>query len=178
MERQWELAGGGRLSCREEGPRVLLRADGPEDGAGLYKVWLRGGDRGRVLLGTLTPEGGRLSLKRTMTRTELERQDCWPITGGERVLAFAFSRQREPWQVWAGEELPTRDPVLRGCLAPGRGLLFRRTGEGFQLAQFLDEGRPLALAPLGCMARGRQEGGRPLLIWSFDRQGWPLGNPH
>ena len=98
MERQWELAGGGTLCCQEAGERVALRADCPADGAGLYKVWLHSGGNGRFLLGTLTPEGGRLCLRRTVTRAELERRHCWPVTGGERVLAFAFSGQAGPWR--------------------------------------------------------------------------------
>lgn len=57
MERQWELAGGGTLCCQEAGERVVLRADCPADGAGLYKVWLHSGGNGRFLLGTLAPEG-------------------------------------------------------------------------------------------------------------------------
>ena len=178
MERQWELAGGGTLCCQEVGERVVLRADCPADGAGLYKVWLHSGGNGRFLLGTLAPEGGRLCLRRTVTRAELERRHCWPVTGGERVLAFAFSGQAGPWQPWRGEHLPTKDPVLRSCLTAGPGLLFRRMGEGFQMAQFLDDGRPLALAPLFCMAWGGQEQGHPLLIWSFDSQGWPVINRH
>ena len=46
------LEGGGTLSLREDGPRVHTEARRQNDGQGLYKVWLRGGGKGRLLLGT------------------------------------------------------------------------------------------------------------------------------
>ena len=62
------LEGGGTLSLREDGPRVHTEARRQNDGQGLYKVWLRGGGKGRLLLGTLVPEGGELVLSRTLSR--------------------------------------------------------------------------------------------------------------
>ena len=57
---------------REDGPRVHTEARRQNDGQGLYKVWLRGGGKGRLLLGTLVPEGGELVLSRTLSRRTLE----------------------------------------------------------------------------------------------------------
>lgn len=41
----WNMEGGGTLSLEEEGLRVHLRAVCPDDGRGLYKVWVRGAGR-------------------------------------------------------------------------------------------------------------------------------------
>ena len=43
LEQRIALAGGlGSLTLREEGPRLWARAELPDDGRGLYKVWLTG----------------------------------------------------------------------------------------------------------------------------------------
>lgn len=174
METRWTLEGGGELFCREEDGRLHFRARGPAASDGLYKVWLWGRAGGRTLLGTLTPDGSAQTLTRTLFREELERAGCWPAAGGERLLAFPFRRPAGGWQPLSGGEVRSEDPVLRGCLSRGEGLLFRRRGEGFQLAQSFGGGQPVALAPLFCLARAAREGERPLLVWSFDRRGWPV----
>lgn len=47
----------GVVTVRQEGEQALCQAMGPLEGYGLYKAWLRGAG-GKVLLGTLIPEGG------------------------------------------------------------------------------------------------------------------------
>ena len=94
MEQRMEMAGGGTLLLRQEGPRVRLEAERPADGKGLYKVWLHGDRGGKLLLGTLVPEGGCLRLSRTLSVGELERAGCWPGFRVEAPLAFAFSGER------------------------------------------------------------------------------------
>ena len=178
METRWTLEGGGELSCREEDGRLRFRALCPAAEDGLYKVWLLGGNGGRVLLGTLVPEGGGQTLTRTLFRGELIRAGCWPLTGARRAMAFSFQAGSDGWRPLKEGDVHTEDPVLRECLSRGEGLLFRRWGEGFQLAQPLGAGRPVALAPLFCLARAVREGERPLLVWSFDRRGWPVGDRH
>ena len=174
METRWTLEGGGELFCREEDGRLRFLARGPAASDGLYKVWLRGGNGGCVLLGTLVPERGVQTLTRTLSRDELIRADCWPPAGGRRAMAFSFQAGSGGWRPLKEGDVRTEDPVLRGCLSRGEGLLFRRRGEGFQLAQSLGPGRPVVLAPLFCLARAAREGERPLLVWSFDRRGWPV----
>ncbi len=174
METRWTLEGGGELFCREEDGRLRFLARGPAASDGLYKVWLLGGNGGCVLLGTLVPEGDGQTLTRTLFRDELIRAGCWPPAGGRRAMAFSFQAGSGGWRPLREGDVRTEDPVLRGCLSRGEGLLFRRRGEGFQLAQSLSPGRPVALAPLFCLARPAREGERPLLVWSFDRRGWPV----
>ena len=57
----------GVLLRREEGLHTVFAADCP-GGAGVRKVWLRGEGGASLLLGTLTPENGRVA------RSGLERQ--------------------------------------------------------------------------------------------------------
>ena len=85
------MRGGGTLTLRREGARVRMEAERPEDGQGLYKVWLHGDHGGKLLLGTLVPEQGRLMLRRTLSVDALERAGCWPQFWAAAALAFSFS---------------------------------------------------------------------------------------
>ena len=127
------MEGGGTLSLEEEGLRVHLRAVCPDDGRGL---WVRGRG-GSLLLGTLTPENGRLALSRTLSRSTLGQAGCWPVTGGNTVLVFPFTEQSEEGEPWRPEPDPARlcrDPLLRllqragGGGAPVGSPLFRSKG--------------------------------------------------
>lgn len=171
MERQEiELDGGGTLTFWEDGTLVHMQARRPDDRRGLYKVWIHGVG-GRLLLGTLVPEGGELRLRRRLSRGQMERERCWPVVGGEVVLAFSFGQDG-----WQSEEHPERlvnDVVLRQALK-GKNMLLRQTGSGFFLSAAFDTGRPFPLAPLFCLSKveGGQQGRR--LIFSFDREGNPV----
>ena len=168
-----EMRGGGTLEVRPEGLRVRFLARRPEDGRGLYKVWLHGDRGGKLLLGTLVPQGGQLVLTRTLSLGELERAGCWPRLRARCDLAFPFAGGREEGG-WICEERPERllaDPVLRAAV-PGP-MLCRRGAEGFSLAAPFRPERPLPLVPLVCLARPEQWGGRLRLVWDFDRDGTP-----
>ena len=90
MERRFSLADGqGALTLREEGGRVVLRAELPDDRRGLYKGWLTGTDGRRYPLGTFLPEHGQLTLQRTLSLSELQRQGVWPPLGAETALSFS-----------------------------------------------------------------------------------------
>lgn len=171
LERQeFQLKGGGKLTLWEEGALVHMQAARSNDGRGLYKVWLHG-QGGRLLLGTLAPEGDGLRLRRRLTRSELERGGCWPVTGGETVLAFAFEVDK-----WLREERPERlvtDVVLRRALG-GQTMLLRRRKNGFCLAAPFDIGRPFPLTTLFCLAKPERVEGRSYVVFSFDREGNPV----
>lgn len=167
-----EMRGGGVLRLRQEGPRLHIEAERPEDGRGLYKVWLHGDQGGKLLLGTLAPEGGRLRLRRTLTVSALERAGCWPQLRAAAVLAFSFQEQGKDG--WYCERQPGQlvsDPVLKGQLESS--MLCRREKEGFSLASPFRTDRPVPLTALICLARVERWSGKPHLVWSFDRKGIP-----
>jgi len=122
------------------------------------------------VVGTLTPEGQELGLKRTLSLLELERAGCWPPAGGEALLAFPFSGEGK----WYCEERPREllhDPILReGMKGP---MLCKKEKEGFLLAAPFRTDSPLPLEPLACLARLERLEGKPHLVWAFDWQGHP-----
>lgn len=158
------------MTVREEGQLVQLQASRPDDGRGLYKVWVRGMG-GRLLLGTLAPEEGKLRLYRRIARKQLECSGCWPIIGGETVLAFSFEQSQ-----WSREAHPERlvgDAVLRKALN-GQSVLLRRREGGFCLAMPFDPVRPFPLTALFCLGEIRRVEGREQALFSFDRAGVPV----
>lgn len=164
---------GGWLTARQEGPRVHMEAERPADGKGLYKVWLRGDQGGRFLLGTMAPEDGALRLRRTLSVSALEQAGCWPQFRAEAPLAFPFASRNT--QTWYCEQHPERllsDPALREQI-PGP-MLCRRGEEGFSLSAPLRTDRPFPLTALFCLARPERREGRLYLVWPFDREGQPL----
>jgi len=171
MEQRLAMAGGGSLSWRQEGSRVLLQAERPADGKGLYKVWLCRGGKDCFLLGTLMPEGGSLRLLRSVPRQELERAGCWPPEEARAAMVFAFRTD----EGWHREDRPGnrfRDPVLGSSLS---GPMLCRTGpEGFWLAAPYRADAPVPIPPLVCLARVGMVEGRPHWIWQFDPSGQPV----
>lgn len=175
-QREIQLRGGGQLTLWEEGQLVQLvqlQASRPDDGRGLYKVWIRGMG-GRLLLGTLVPEGECLRLRRRVSRIQLERSGCWPVTGGESVLAFSFDHAQ--WCKEAHPERLVRDVVLCRVLN-GQTLLLRRREGGFCLAAPFDQSRPFPLNPLFCLSEIRRVEGGLHAVFYFDREGVPIA-PH
>ena len=174
MEQILNMQGGGTLTLHREGNQIHMEARRPEDGRGLYKVWLTGLGGGRLLLGTLAPEGGGLALRRTLSVSQLERAGCWPLEGAQAPLAFPFSDvQRWYWEPRPQEMIS--DPILKEQL---RGpVLCSRSREGFSLAVPLRTDAPVTLNALICLAKVERLEGRPHLVWSFDREGRPR-RPH
>lgn len=173
MDRRMEMRGGGSLTFRQEGPRVHLEAERPEDGRGLYKAWLRGSRGGKLLLGTLAPENGRLYLRRTLSLDALERAGCWPDFRAEALLSFPFSSGRSG-EGWYCEQHPERlltDPELK--MQARHPMLCRRSGEGFLLAAPFRTDAPVALPGLFCLASVERWNGQAHLVWRFDGSGWP-----
>lgn len=166
------LAGGGQLSIQDEGGMVCFEATCPDDRRGLYKVWLNG-EGGRMLLGTLVPEGGSLRLCRRVSKAALTQGGCWPVTGGECILAFAFEQGMGEWAQENHPERLFKDDSLRR-MAAGRSMLLRREKEGFCLGAQFDPRRPFPLPALFCFARVGKVQGQHYALFSFDREGNPL----
>ena len=169
MTERFTLDGGGQLTTQQDGMLVRCEATRPNDGRGIYKVWLAGA-AGTVLLGTLAPEGDTLRLCRRVSRDSLERAGCWPIEGGRCVLAFSF--QRSQWAVEPAERRMT-DPVLRRS-AQGMSALVHEEEDGFRMALPFDCTHPFGLVPAFCFARVEPVRGQMCAVFAFDRQGRPL----
>ena len=172
MEERLVMRGGGTLALRQEGTKVQLQAERPSDGRGLYKVWLHGDQGGKLLLGTLAPEGGVLRLRRTLSVGALERAGCWPQFWAEAPLAFPFAVQEGG--SWYCEQHPERlmeDLVLKGQVTGP--MLCRRDRDGLSLAAPFRPDAPAPLSALLCLARVERWNGRPHLVWSFDQEGRP-----
>ena len=170
MEQILNMQGGGTLTLHREGNQIHMEARRPEDGQGLYKVWLTNRAGGRLLLGTLAPEGEGLALRRTLSVSELERAGCWPLEGVQAPLAFPFSAAER----WYCEQRPQDlvcDAVLKEQIKGP--MLCRREREGFSLAVPLRTDAPVTLNALICLAKVERLEGRPHLVWSFDREGRP-----
>lgn len=172
-----ELDGGGSLTWQEDALRVRLEVRRRDDGQGLYKAFVSGRD-GELPLGTLLPEHGALSLRRTLTLDALRRQGCWPITGGRCALAFSFREAPcAPPALWSLRRDCAgllADPILRSSAQSWGGFLWRPEGDGFALAAPLECHRPFPLPPLFCLGQLQDIQGRPHIVWRFDREGNPL----
>ena len=147
-------------SVKEQGPRAVIEVWRPDEDDGLYKAWLTG-PGGRVLLGTLMPEGGRLFLRRTLSIDSLRRQGAWPARRVEEELVCSF---RDPPMV-----LQWEDEVLRRCARRLPRHTVRREGDGVSLIFPFDPRAPFPPTPAFCFAR--VENGR--LIFSFRKGGIP-----
>ncbi|MCD7946961.1 MAG: hypothetical protein LUG13_01515 [Oscillospiraceae bacterium] len=177
--RQFELADGrGRLTLCEEGNRVVATARMEDDGRGIYKVYLLG-NGSRMLLGTLAPEQGALTLRRTVSLRALEEQRLWPPSGAEAELSFSFSggtREAVPLRGWRREDCPARlmgDRLLAESAKCLGGMLCRRE-DGFCLAFPYREDCAFPLVPLFCFARVAKLDGRRFFLFDFNENGCPI----
>ena len=165
MEQRFALDGGvGALSVREEGPRASIAAERPDDGRGLYKAYLRGRG-GSVLLGTMTPENGRLLVRRTFSLDELRRRGAWPVLGGAAEMAFSWAE---------GGRLELGERRLRQSASRLGRILCRRDGEGLTLACPFEPEREFPFPELFCLGRIEGFGGRRFVLFSFDGRGRPI----
>ncbi len=142
----WREAG--PSPCGRTAPGCTPRRAARTTARGLYKVWLRGGGKGRLLLGTLVPEGGELVLSRTLSRRTLEDAGCWPVAGGRAVMAYPFTE--ESAGEWYWEEEPWKlvsDPVLVQAARSWGPLLVQRGGEEVRLAASFRGGGQFPLVP-------------------------------
>ena len=168
---QLRLNGGGRLRFLEDGQLVHFEVLHADDGRGLNKIYVCG-SRGKMLLGTLCPGQSGPELVRRISKSQLERCGCWPLTGAERVLSFSFERE----SLWKQEMHPERmvgDVVLREALE-SRKMLLNRQEDGFSLAAGFDPRWPFPLIPLFCLAEICTVEGRRCAVFRFDRKGNPI----
>ncbi|MCI2105749.1 MAG: hypothetical protein LKK00_03395 [Intestinimonas sp.] len=177
MERRLSLSGGpGTLILRENGPRVTVLAERPDDGKGLYKAWIWG-ENGRFLLGTMLPERNCLRAERTLSVDQLSRQGVWPVTGASAVLAFCARPGGAPPQGWKRHQRPQElfsDCVLQRAARGLDSALICRRERGFSLAFAYQPRHTFPLVPAFCFARMEKLGNGFYLIFEFNEEGWPI----
>lgn len=164
----------GVVTVRQEGEQALCQAMGPLEGHGLYKAWLRG-TGGKVLLGTLIPEGGALRLRRTLPLSQLKSQGIWPPMGAEVVQSPSCTQPTVP-PGWQWTDCPGR---LLGERALSRSLqgvsraLLHRTRERFYLAFPCRPAEPFPIPALFCLSSVEQLGEGLYYVFCFSRRGRP-----
>lgn len=180
MEEKFPVAKGW-LTCRQTGQRAELLLELPNDGRGLYRAWVQG-PGGKTELGTLLPEGGCLRLARGFPIQELQRRGCWPVTGGQVQMTYAFSgapsgpAMPKGWgRLAQPDQCFPHDPVLaQAARQAGSCLRCRRETGAFSLAWPWEPRRPFPLSPLFCLAQVKSLGGRPHVVFSFAPDGTPV----
>lgn len=156
----WNMEGGGTLSLEEEGLRVHLRAVCPDDGRGLYKVWVRGRG-GSLLLGTLTPENGRLAPEPVHAGTG------GLLAGNGREYCAGISLYRTIRRRGAVEARAGSGAAVQGSSAPGASpgadrLLQRAGGGGAPVGSPLFRSKGISAAGAVLSGPGGGTGGAAL----------------
>lgn len=173
---EWSFEGAyGAVTVRQEGEKAVCQAIRAADSGGLYKAWLRGAG-GRILLGTLIPDGGALRLRRVMDIPALERQGAWPPEGAEILMAYAFTKEAPPPPDWCWTDCPQRlltEPMLSACLCGVKRALLKRDVEGFYLAFPWPRHQPFPIPPLFCLAKAERLSGNWYILFRFSRRGIP-----
>ena len=139
----------GELLCRDEGCYVLCSVDVPLWERGVKKVWLCAEGGGRVLLGTLMPEGNRFRLRRRVSHSTLR---CCGVSHPD----WALVNPGESVQDWRRlSSLSLRDGELKQLLNRYPQGLWRRDGDRLLLRFPWREGQRVPLMSLFCFAQPR-----------------------
>lgn len=163
-------------TATEQNGKLTVSVTRPMDDRGLYRAYAVGPGGNRCLLGALTPGGGRLSLRRTLSVDALRQRGCYPICRVETALAYSFSAPAPPPPGWAAppKALPWPDDILPAAYAAAPQRPFYRAEDGgFSLAFPCREGGPFPLPALFCFAQRVILGQKPFWLFSFDRAGRP-----
>ena len=159
----------------EERGKLTVNLTRPKDDLGLYRAYAVGPSGTRCLLGALTPQGDRLTLRRTLGVDALRQRGCYPVTTVVTELVHAFAPPPPSLPGWGEppKELPfPDDPLRRACAAAPRPY-YRPTETGFALAYLWKENAPFPLPLLFCFAQTVCVCGRRLWLFSFDGGGNP-----
>ena len=190
MEQRFPVEGG-QLVCRPSGGQfgaVDVRLVIRPTVRGLYRGYLLG-PSGRMELGTLMPEGETLALRRCLSLERLREKGCWPPTGGEAVLSYAFgtgdANQANPPAPSGHSKRPWRKTQQLGWLFPhdpllareaeqlGTGYLCRCPGGAFCLAFPWRGGGAFPLTPVFCFGQVRGLFGQAHTVFHFRADGHP-----
>lgn len=147
-------------TAKEQNGKVTVCVTRPMDNSGLFRAYALGAGGARCLLGALTPSGGCLTLRRTLSADALRQRGCYPIAGVEAVLAHPFA-------------LPFPDDILKRAFAASPGGCPKADGDGFTLTFPYDPSAPFPMTPIFCFARVFCQDRRPYLCYAFDKDGYP-----
>lgn len=151
MERRLLLLEGelqrGELLCRDEGCYVLCSVDVPLWECGVKKVWLCSEGGGRVLLGTLVPDGNRFRLRRRVSHSTLR---CCGVSRPDWALVNPEG-QAGDWKGLASLSLP--DSELSRLIHTCPQGLWRREEASLLLRFPWREGQRVPLVSLFCFGR-------------------------
>lgn len=156
----------GRISCARQGMYVRFVAGCPRQGdrGGVRKVWLQQGEK-RMLLGTLLPEGNRLTLRRSVSLSALAEQgvpspERGIVTGGEPC-------SRPGGGQWQGPERFPLPLPEGGC--PQRRWGWKPEGDGFLLRFPWGVGQPWPMVSLFCFGQVAEGA----VLYHLDSRGVP-----
>lgn len=172
---EWSFEGSkGAVTVRQEGRCAICQAISRTGEAALFKAYLSGAE-GRVLLGTLIPEGGALRLRRSIEVAQLKRQGAWPPTGAEILEAYSFVPESPPagWSLCREPGKLMTEPFLREEAGKLGSVLVRRDEEGFLLAAPWGKGKAFPLPPLFCLSRPERLEGKWYILFRFSQRGRP-----
>lgn len=164
MEGQLPLyCGGKRVGTvwrREEGLHSVFTAR-CVGGEGIRKVWLQGEGGGRLLIGTLVPEGGGWRASRRVARKSLEQQG---LTGKLRGEVLAAENREVDLAAFP------EDAVLEKLCLKERGCRWTAEKGGWRAVFSWQVGQPVPWLPLFCFARP----GKGELSFYLDDKGCPV----
>lgn len=155
-----------KWSASEQNGKVTVTVQRPNDGSGLFRAYAVGGSGGRLLLGTLAPQGGLLTLQRTLAVDALRQRGCYPVAAVDTVLA-------QPFAPAAPASPPFPDDILSAAFSRSPRGRREREGEGFTLTFPYDPAAPFPMVPIFCFAHFFCRDHRFYIRYAFDREGNP-----
>lgn len=155
----------GEISGEPEGLYTRLRVRCRRSKPGLWYAWLVGG-QGELRLGVLEPVSGGLSIRRRLSRRELE--PLGTLVRGEVRGASAVT-----WEPLVRPQFKT--PYLREQLQGKPGLLTKAADQNCRwIAVPYEERSPFPLPAMFCLAHLLRIGGRRYAVFAFDQQEFPV----
>lgn len=151
-------------SVNEQNGKLTVSVTHPADDRGLYRAYAVGPGGNRCLLGALTPNGPRLTLRRTLSADTLKQRGCYPIASVETVLFHSFSAAPTP---------PFPDDILRAAFACASGGRYQNTSDGFTLTFPYASDAPFPMLPIFCFAQVFRLDRRLWVRYAFDKEGNP-----
>ena len=162
----WEGKALGELIVEQEALYTWFTVRCRLPGEGIWCAWAVG-DKGELRLGVVEPQNG--------IRRRFSKQMTEPVGTLRRgELRSAGEKTSDIWSAAPEPARLFRTPWLRRQLQGVRGALTGKAGETRLLALPYDGKKPLPLAPLFCLARLRDIGGKRYVVYAFDEKEWPV----